>query len=336
MTIEEVYRASSSRYADDIMKFRRCGKTGLILPEISLGFWWNFGAVDSLQQSKEKMLWAFDNGIYCFDLANNYGPPYGSAEETFGTVYEKNLKPYRNELVVTTKAGYDMWAGPTGVGSSRRMLITSLEQSLKRMRLDYVDIFYSHRYDAGTPLEETMLALHDIVRQGKAIYAGLSNYPARELKEALAILCELKVPVAIYQGRHNLLVRDNEIEIIRILEEKGLGYTPYSPLAKGLLSDKYLHGIPSDSRAYLGKHFDRKDLNAVTLQKISRLNDIAASRGQTLAQMAVSWLLSKDAVTSVIIGPRTMDQLKDSVAAVFKSHFSDEEISNINSITLQE
>lgn len=336
ITTLPVYSASPQRYRNSTMNFRKCGVSGLTLPSLSLGFWWNFGAVDSLQQSRDKMLWAFDNGIFCFDLANNYGPPYGTAEETFGNVYERNLRPYRQELVITTKAGYDMWEGPNGVGSSRRMLITSLEQSLRRMKLDYVDIFYSHRYDASTPLEETMLALADIVRSGKAIYVGLSNYPAPRLREALQLLEELKVPVVIYQGRHNMLVRDNEKEIIDILRDKGLGYTPYSPLAKGLLSDKYLNGIPSDSRAFLGKHFDIAELSAERLKTIASLNELAASRKQTLAQMAISWLLFNQAVTSVIIGPRTIEQLKTSVEAVFNDKFTDEEIQIINSLTLQQ
>lgn len=333
--IEKPYVASDSRYDEKTMNFRRSGKSGLILPELSLGFWWNFGAVDSLQLSKEKIFNAFDNGIFCFDLANNYGPPYGSAEETFGTVFHKSLRAYRSELVVTTKAGYDMWDGPNGKGSSRRMLITSLEQSLQRMRLDYVDVFYSHRYDPTTPIEETMLALHDIVRSGKAIYIGLSNYPASQLRKALDMLNNLNVPVVIYQGRHNLLTRDNEKEIMDILSEYGIGYTPFSPLAKGLLSDKYLHNIPVDSRAHLGKHFDTSELNSNRLGQIAKLNEIALSRGQSLAQMSISWLLHFPTVTTVIIGPRTMEQLTDSIPAIHRSQFSEEEVNLINSITLQ-
>lgn len=333
LTTEPVYSAQPQRYDSSCMTFNRCGRSGLRLPALSLGFWWNFGGIDPYQLSKEKMLYAFDNGIFCFDLANNYGPPFGSAELTFGRIYNQCLRPYRQEMIVTTKAGYDMWEGPNGRGSSRKMLITSLEQSLKRMNLDYVDIFYSHRYDSTTPVEETMLALADIVRQGKAIYVGLSNYPVDKLREAMSILRSLNVPCIIYQGRHNLLARDNEKEMMRVLEEEGLGYTPFSPLAKGLLSSKYFNGIPSDSRASLGKHFNNDDINPEMLNRLSRLNDLAASRGQSLAQMAVSWLLSFKTVTSVIIGPRTMEQLHDTIPAVFKTDFTDEEINIINNLT---
>lgn len=332
LTTENVYSASPLRY-NGIMPMRRCGNSGLTLPVLSLGFWWNFGAIDSLQLSKEKMLHAFDNGIFCFDLANNYGPPFGTAEETFGTVYAKNLKTYREELVITTKAGYDMYEGPNGRGSSRRMLITSLEQSLKRMGLEYVDIFYSHRYDADTPLEETLTALEHIVRSGKAIYVGLSNYPADVLRTALDFLRSNRIPCVIYQGRHNLLSRLNEDTVVPVLKEYGLGYTPFSPLAKGLLSDKYLTGVPTDSRAFLGKHFDASELNPQRLSQIGALNEIAANRGQSLAQMSLSWLMAMETVTSVIIGPRTMDQLNDSIAAAAKIEFSPEEITMINTIT---
>lgn len=334
LTTEPVYSAAADRYSPDKMKCRRCGDSGLILPALSLGFWWNFGAIDSYQSSKEKVLYAFDNGIFCFDLANNYGPPFGSAEETFGKIFRQSLHPYRQEMIVTTKAGYDMYEGPNGRGSSRRMLITSLEQSLKRMNLDYVDIFYSHRYDGETPLEETMGALADIVSQGKAIYVGLSNYPADKLKQALDILKSRHVPVVIYQGRHNLLARDNERGVMDVLESERIGYTAFSPLAKGLLSNKYLQGIPEDSRAALGKHFNNADINEAMIEKLGKLNELAASRNQSLAQMAVSWLLSMPAVTSVIIGPRTLDQLKDTIPAVHKTTFTQEEINIINSLTL--
>lgn len=333
ITTLPVYSANPGRYDEKTMIYRNCGQSGLKLPSLSLGFWWNFGGIDPFLLSREKVLYAFDNGIFCFDLANNYGPPYGSAEETFGRIFTKDLHPYRQEMIVTTKAGYDMWEGPNGRGSTRKMLITSLEQSLKRMNLDYVDIFYSHRYDSTTPIEETMLAMYDIVRQGKAIYVGLSNYPVDKLKEAYKILEELRVPCIIYQGRHNLYARDNEKELIPLLEKLGIGYTPFSPLAKGLLSNKYLDGIPEDSRASLGKHFDNSVLNADMLERLTKLNAIAAERGQSLAQMAVSWLLSMKPVTSVIIGPRTMEQLKDTIPAVFKTEFSKEETEMINSLT---
>ena len=330
----EVYKAATSRYSESTMAFNRCGESGLILPAMSLGMWWNFGGVDPLEQSRQKMLWAFDNGIYCYDLANNYGPPYGSAEETFGSVFTRDLKPYRQEIVVTTKAGYDMWPGPTGIGSSRRMLITSIEQSLKRMRLEYVDIFYSHRYDPNTPLEETVGALEQIVRAGKAIYVGLSNYPADKLDTILGMLKASNVPCVIYQGKHNLLYRENEKEIINILQKHGIGYTVFSPLAKGLLSDKYLHGIPTDSRAFLQKHFTQAELSEEILNKVAALSRIAEQSGQSLAQMAVSWLLNMKAVTSVILGPRTMQQFAELKEALkFCHNFTEAEISQINAIT---
>ena len=331
-TIEKPYVASEKRYDDSVMKFRRCGDSGLVLPALSLGFWWNFGAIDPLQDSKAKMFYAFDNGIYCFDLANNYGPPYGSAEETFGQIYKKNFVPYRHELVVTTKAGYDMWEGPNGKGSSRKMLLTSLDESLKRMNLDYVDIFYSHRYDGITPIEETMQALADAVRQGKALYVGLSNYPIDRLKEAVAILKELHAPCILYQGRQSMLSRDIEKEILPFLEKERIGYTAFSPLAKGLLSDKYLNGIPLDSRAALKKHFNTDDITPTLIQTLKKLNDIANSRSQSLAQMAVSWLLAQNVTTSVILGPRTLPQLKDLIKSVEKSEFTIEETEAIENL----
>ena len=330
---ENIYSAASYRYNEQTMRFNRCGNSGLTLPALSLGFWWNFGAIDPLEESKRKILKSFDNGIFCFDLANNYGPPFGTAEETFGIIYDKNLKAYRQELVVTTKAGYEMWDGPNGIGSSRKMLVTSLESSLKRMRLDYVDIFYSHRYDSSTPLEETMLALYDIIRQGKAIYVGLSNYPPDILKEAIAILKELKVPCIIYQGRHNLFSRECEEDIIPLIKDLGIGYTPFSPLAKGVLTDKYIAGIPHDSRAFLGKHFMEIELSEKRMTAVKQLNEIALARRQSLAQMSISWLLAKSYVTSVIIVPRTIEQLEDLLPAVFKTEFNDDETILINSIT---
>lgn len=333
ITVDQVFSASPDRYEPDVMKSRRCGNSGLSLSELSLGFWWNFGGIDPFYSSREKVLWAFDNGIYCFDLANNYGPPYGTGEETLGRLMLSDLKPYRHELVITTKAGYDMWEGPNGKGSSRKMLLTSIDESLKRMNIEYVDIFYSHRFDVETPLEETALALHRIVSSGKAIYTGLSNYPAPELKKMLALLKELKVPCIIYQGRHNFFARDNEKELLPILEKNSIGYTPFSPLAKGLLTDKYLKGIPEDSRASLGKHFNNDDINERTLAQISELNEIAHSRGQSLAQMSVSWLLNMKETTSVIIGPRTLDQLKELHASIRNTSFTSDEISNINRIT---
>ena len=264
-------------------------------------------------------------------MANNYGPPFGSAEETFGRVYVQDLKPYRHELIVTTKAGYNMWDGPYGVGSSRKMMITSLEESLKRMNLDYVDVYYSHRYDGETPVEETMQALVDVVRQGKALYVGLSNYPVDVLAKAVEYLEAANVHPLIYQGKYNMMVRDVEKDHFAFLEEKGIGFTAFSPIAQGVLSDKYLNGIPADSRVGRGRYLTHANVTPEILEKVSKLNEIALQRGQSLAQMAVAWILSHQPVTSVIIGPRTVEQLKDSLGCG-NTHFTDEEIGLIDSI----
>ena len=329
--IDNSYKASEDRYSEGKMTYKRSGNSGIKLPLLSLGFWWNFGGIDSFEESRAKIRYAFDNGITCFDLANNYGPPFGSAEETFGRVYAQDLKPYRHELIVTTKAGYNMWDGPYGVGSSRKMMITSLEESLKRMNLDYVDVYYSHRYDGETPVEETMQALVDVVRQGKALYVGLSNYPVEVLAKAVAYLEAANVHPLIYQGKYNMMVRDVEQEHFAFLEEKGIGFTAFSPIAQGVLSDKYLNGIPADSRVGRGRYLTHANVTPEILEKVSRLNEIALQRGQSLAQMAVAWILSHQPVTSVIIGPRTVEQLKDSLGCG-NTHFTDEEIGLIDSI----
>lgn len=331
---KEIYVANPNRYDEGVMNYRRCGESGIKMPEISLGFWWNFGGINVYEESLAKVTYAFDHGITCFDLANNYGPPYGSAEETFGRIYEENFKQHRHEMIITTKAGYDMWEGPYGNGSSRKMLMTSLDESLKRMKLDYVDIFYSHRYDGFTPIEETMQALVDIVKSGKALYVGLSNYPADKLSKAVAYLTNQHVHPLIYQGRYNMLVRDIEEKHFALLKELGVGLTAFSPLAQGLLSDKYINGIPADSRAALGHHLQKEAITPTVIAKVKALNEMAARRGQTLAQMAVSWILSRQIVTSVIIGPRTIEQMVDGLDAMKNEHFSAEELIEIDRILL--
>ncbi len=331
---KEIYVANPNRYDEGVMNYRRCGESGIKMPEISLGFWWNFGGINVYEESLAKVTYAFDHGITCFDLANNYGPPYGSAEETFGRIYEENFKQHRHEMIITTKAGYDMWEGPYGNGSSRKMLMTSLDESLKRMKLDYVDIFYSHRYDGFTPIEETMQALVDIVKSGKALYVGLSNYPADKLSKAVAYLTNQHVHPLIYQGRYNMLVRDIEEKHFALLKELGVGLTAFSPLAQGLLTDKYINGIPADSRAALGHHLQKEAITPTVIAKVKALNEMAARRGQTLAQMAVSWILSRQIVTSVIIGPRTIEQMVDGLDAMKNEHFSAEELIEIDRILL--
>ena len=325
------YKADSNRY-DGRMEYRKCGNSGIKLPALSLGFWWNFGGVNPLEESREKILYAFDQGITCFDLANNYGPPFGTAEQTFGRVYKDNLRPYRNEIIVTTKAGYNMWEGPYGFGSSRKMLMASLDDSLRRMNLDYVDIFYSHRYDENTPLDETMQALVDIVRQGKALYVGLSNYPVDKLLYATKYLQDNNVHCLIYQGKYNMMFRDVEQNMLKTLMSSGIGFTAFCPVAQGILTNKYLNGIPADSRIGKGHYLTEKDIRPEVLDKVARLNDMALQRGQTLAQMAVAWILANEATTSVIIGPRTMEQSKDNLGALKNTCFSDEERRMIDEI----
>ena len=329
--IDNCYKASGDRYNESLVEYRRSGNSGIKLPTLSLGFWWNFGGIDSLENSRAKMRYAFDKGITCFDLANNYGPPFGSAEETFGKIYTQDFKPYRHEMIVTTKAGYNMWDGPYGVGSSRKMMITSLEESLKRMNLDYVDIYYSHRYDGETPVEETMQALVDVVRQGKALYVGLSNYPVDVLAKAVDYLEAEKVRPLIYQGKYNMMVRDVETAHFDFVQKRGIGFTAFSPIAQGVLTDKYLNGVPSDSRVGCGKYLTKANIAPEILEKVARLNDLAKQRGQSLAQMATAWILSHEPVTSVIIGPRTMAQLEDSLN-YGNTYFSDQEIAMIAEI----
>lgn len=331
--INPVYSASPDRYENG-MKYRRSGKSGIMLPEISLGLWQNFGDTAPLARSREMLLHAFDNGICHFDLANNYGPSYGSAEATFGQVMQKDLAPYRDELFISTKAGYDMWPGPYGNLGSRKYLFSSLDQSLKRMKCDYVDVFYSHRFDPDTPLEETMQALVDIVRSGKALYAGISNYPHEAAATAYRYLADHDVPCLLHQVKYSMFHRTPEAEgILQQAKEAGSGLIAFSPLAQGLLTDRYLNGIPQDSRAARDFSLKKDSITDEMLDKIRALNDIAAQRGQTLAQMALAWDLKDDLVTSVIVGASSVRQLDDNLKAIRNTEFSAEELELINKIT---
>lgn len=325
------YKASKDRY--DRMKFRRCGKSGLHLPAISLGLWHNFGGVDQFENSRAVIRTAFDAGITHFDLANNYGPPPGSAEENFGRILKSDFTAYRDEMVISTKAGYYMWPGPYGEWGSRKYLIASLDQSLRRMGLEYVDIFYSHRPDPNTPFEETMAALDQVVRQGKALYAGISNYTPEQTGKAAGILSELGTPCLIHQPRYSMFDRSPENGLLRVLEDSGIGCIPFSPLAQGLLTDRYLKGIPGDSRISKGVGFLREEhLTESVLKKIRALNDCALRRGQGLAQMALAWVLRQPAVTSVLIGASSTMQLEENLKTLEKMDFSKEELSEIDRI----
>lgn len=331
--INPVYSASEERYECG-MKYRRCGKSGIMLPEVSLGLWQNFGDSAPFERSRDMLLYAFDSGICHFDLANNYGPSYGSAEASFGMVMKKDLKPYRDELFISTKAGYDMWPGPYGNWGSRKYLISSLDKSLERMNLEYVDIFYSHRFDPETPLEETMQALVDIVRSGKALYAGISNYPAEAAQSAYDYLRNHDTPCLLHQIKYNMLNRMPESQHLREqAREAGSGFIAFSPLAQGLLTDRYISGIPSDSRASRNFSLKKDSITPELSEKISRLNGIAAERGQTLAQMALAWVLKDDLVTSVIIGASSTVQIADNIQATRNTIFSEEEIRLIDNIT---
>jgi len=326
-----MYRASENRYKE--MPYRRCGKSGLMLPAISLGLWHNFGNVDIFSQFREIIFSAFDQGITHFDLANNYGPPPGSAEENFGMILKDDLRQYRDEMVISTKAGYGMWPGPYGDWGSRKYLISSLDQSLKRMKLDYIDIFYSHRPDPNTPIEETMTALDHIVRQGKALYVGLSNYSAEQTKEASKVLRKLGTPCLIHQPKYSMFERWSENGLLDVLEDDGIGAIAFSPLAQGLLTNKYLKGIPEGSRAAKAHGFLQKDsITDEVLNKVKALNDIAEERGQTLAQMAISWLLKDERVTSVLLGASSVKQLTQNIESVNYLDFGKDELSKIENI----
>ncbi len=326
------YLADSNRYQK--MHYNRCGRSGLKLPALSLGLWHNFGGVDVYENAKAVLLRSFDLGITHFDLANNYGPPAGSAETTFGQVLKEGLGQYRDELVISTKAGYYMWEGPYGEWGSRKYMMSSLDQSLKRMDLDYVDVFYSHRMDPDTPLEETMTALSDAVKMGKALYVGISNYSPEMTREAARILRELGTPCLIHQPRYSMLVRQPETEgLFGLLQEEGIGCINFSPLAQGLLTNRYLDGIPEGSRATKGVGFlTEKMVTEEILDIIRRLNTIAEERGQTLAQMAIAWCLAVGGVTSVLVGASRVSQIEDSVLSLDNMEFSQEEIAAIDAI----
>ncbi len=332
--IEPVYSAAENRYECG-MQYRRAGRSGVMLPAISLGLWHNFGDVDTLSLSRKKLHYAFDHGITHFDLANNYGPSYGSAEETFGQIMKSSFAPYRDELFISTKAGHDMWPGPYGNWGSRKHLMASLDQSLKRMNLDYVDVFYSHRYDPETPLEETLQALVDIVRKGKALYVGLSKCPLDAYLFACRYLKERDVPCLLYQGRYSMLVREPESQgILNAVKENGSGFVAFSPLAQGLLTNRYLNGIPDDSRIARGGFLKKEALTPEVLSKIQALNERAAMRGQSLAEMALAWLLKNETVTSVIVGASSVEQLGDSLKTLNHLSFEEEELRAIEKILM--
>jgi L-glyceraldehyde 3-phosphate reductase len=320
--------AAADRY--DSMEYRRCGRSGLKLPPLSLGLWHNFGHDVPLERSRAIARRAFDLGITHFDLANNYGPPYGSAEETFGKLMRDDLRPYRDELVVSTKAGYDMWPGPYGEWGSRKYLLASLDQSLARMGLDYVDIFYSHRFDPDTPLEETMGALDSAVRQGKALYVGISSYGAERTAEAAAILRALGTPLLIHQPSYSLLNRWVEQDLLEVLDEEGVGCIAFSPLAQGMLTSKYLDGVPEDSRAAEGRFLTTDMLTEERLEHVRALNELAAARGQKLSQMAIAWVLRDPRVTSALIGASSVEQLDENLAALDSLEFTDDELEEID------
>jgi L-glyceraldehyde 3-phosphate reductase len=325
------YLPANERY-DNKISYRRCGSSGLRLPEISLGLWHNFGGVDVFENGRSMLQFAFDQGITHFDLANNYGPPPGSAEENFGVIFKKDFLPFRDEMIISTKAGYLMWPGPYGEWGSRKYLLSSLDQSLKRMGLDYVDIFYSHRPDPETPLEETMMALDYAVRSGKALYAGISNYSAELTKKASSILKQLGTPCLIHQPKYSMFERWVENGLLEVAENEGIGVIAFSPLAQGLLTNRYLDGIPEDSRAAKSWGFLKEEQVGPAIKKVKLLNDIARERGQSLAQMAIAWLLKDKRVTSVLIGASSVAQLKDNLAFRNNLPFLETELIRIEEI----
>jgi len=325
------YTANNKRY--DKMKYNRCGNSGLLLPAISLGLWHNFGGIDVYENGRDMVLRAFDLGITHFDLANNYGPPYGSAEETFGKILKSDLQSYRDELIITSKAGYDMWPGPYGEWGSRKYLIASCDQSLKRMGLEYVDIFYSHRPDPNTPVEETMMALDQIVKSGKALYAGISSYNPEQSQKAIDILKELGTPCLVHQPSYSMFNRWVEDGLLDVLGINGVGSVVFSPLFQGLLTNKYLNGIPEGSRASKAdSYLQSSDITPEKINKVKKLNKVAETRGQTMAQMALSWVLRDKRVTSVIIGASKVSQVEDAVGILGKLEFTPEELTLIEEI----
>jgi len=324
------YRADEKRY--EHMQYNRCGKSGLLLPLVSLGLWHNFGGVDVYENSRAMVLCAFDLGITHFDLANNYGPPYGSAEETFGKILSDDLKNYRDELIITSKAGWDMWPGPYGEFGSRKYLIASCDQTLKRMGVEYVDIFYSHRPDPDTPMEETMMALDQIVRSGKALYVGISSYSPEQSREAIGILQSLGTPCLVHQPSYSMFDRWVEDGLMDVLEETGVGSVVFSPLYQGLLTDKYLKGVPEGSRASKSIYFGSDDITEEKIEKVKKLHAIAENRGQKMAQMALAWVLRDERVTSVIIGASKVSQIEDAVGIQKNLKFSADELQAIEDI----
>jgi L-glyceraldehyde 3-phosphate reductase len=324
------YVAAADRY--DEMRYNRCGRSGLALPAISLGLWHNFGGIDPIETGRAIVRRAFDRGITHFDLANNYGPPYGSAEESFGRLLRDDLRPYRDELIVSTKAGYDMWPGPYGEWGSRKYLLASLDQSLTRLGLDYVDIFYSHRFDPSTPLEETMGALDSAVRQGKALYVGISSYSAEQTREAAAILRDLGTPLLIHQPSYSLLNRWIEPDLVEAIGELGVGCITFSPLAQGVLTDRYLHGIPAGSRASRNDSLDPGTITEELVAKLEGLNAIAAERNQSLAQMALAWTLRDARVTSTLVGASSVAQLEQNLGALENLAFSGAQLARIDDL----
>lgn len=328
-----LWKPAENRYSE--MSYRRCGRTGLRLPAVSLGLWHNFGSVDVYDNARAMAQTAFDLGITHFDLANNYGPEPGSAELTFGRILKQDLMPFRDELIISSKAGYTMWPGPYGDWGSRKYLIASCDQSLKRIGLEYVDVFYHHRHDPETPIEESMGALDAIVRSGKALYAGISNYPPEKAAEAFRILRELGTPTVLHQVRYNMLDRNHETAgSFRLLEEEGIGGIVFSPLAQGLLTDRYLGGVPGDSRVARNGFLKKESLTPALLGKIAKLNGLAVSRGQTLAEMAIAWVLARPGVTSALIGASRPAQIRDVVAALAKPELSADELKQIDEILI--
>lgn len=332
--IDPIYSPSAKRY-DGVMQYRRSGRSGIKMSALSLGFWHNFGSISNFANAKAMMHYAFDNGITCYDLANNYGPTYGTAEETFGRMMDLSFRPFRDEMFITTKAGYDMWPGPYGNWGSRKYLMSSLDQSLKRMHLDYVDLFYSHRFDPETPMEETLQALVDIVRQGKALYVGISNWPKEAADFAYEYLSKRDVPCLCYQGKYNILHQNPDKEgILGAAADAGVGFVAFSPLQQGLLTDRYLKGIPEGSRMARREALTPEALTPQLLQQLKELNALAAERGESLAEMALAWVLRREEVTSVIIGTSSVEQLAKNLNVFDSQTFSDEQIERIEGILM--
>lgn len=330
--VDPIYSPSAERY-DGVMQYRRSGRSGIKMSALSLGFWHNFGSISNFANAKAMMHYAFDHGITCYDLANNYGPTYGTAEETFGRMMDLSFRPFRDEMFITTKAGYDMWPGPYGEWGSRKYLMSSLDQSLKRMHLDYVDLFYSHRFDPETPMEETLQALVDIVRQGKALYVGISNWPKEAADFAYEYLRLRDVPCLCYQGKYNILHQDpDKLGILGAADEAGVGFVAFSVLQQGLLSDRYLHGIPEGSRMARREALTPDALTPKLLGQLKDLNELAAERGESLADMALAWVLRRKEVTSVIVGTSSVEQLANNLQVFDSQTFSDEQLERIDAI----